>query len=177
MSEKLIACGQISSSSSRGDHHASVVVVLGCSGSLPTRMYLVTSWKHLRKKHRLPVVTSEDARMRSASDKQVFAYCTRKALILVSFNVKDFWRVPLRQSWGMFLIDVDKARSGSVLSALDMFFAHNGRIGRFRYIYSMFRLTTQGYVMKYQLYPNPEVHQVEARYMGKRVFADFMAFP
>jgi hypothetical protein len=133
--------------------------------------------EHLRKKHRLPVVTSEDARMRSASDKQVFAYCTRKALILVSFNVKDFCRMPLRQSWGMFLIDVDKARSGSVLSALDMFFAHNGRIGRFRYMHSMFRLTTQGYVMKYQLYPNPEVHQVEARYMGKRVFADFMAFP
>jgi hypothetical protein len=133
--------------------------------------------RHLREKHRLPVVTAEDAGMRSASDERIFEYCSRNGLILVSFNVKDFWRMPVQRSGGMFLVDVDKAHNRDVRLALDQFFRHNGRVGRYQYTRGAIRLTTQGYVMKYQLYPNPEVHQVEAQYRGNRLFANYMAFP
>ena len=132
---------------------------------------------HLREKHRLPVVTAEKAGMRSADDRRIFEHCSRKGLILVSFNVKDFWRMPVQRSGGMFLIDVDKARIKDVQLALDQFLRHNGRIGRYQYTFGAIRLTTKGYVMKYQLHPNPEVHQVQAEYRGNRLFADFMAFP
>jgi hypothetical protein len=129
----------------------------------------------LRETYRLAVTTARSVGMQEYSDARVFDYCRTKGLILVSFNVKDFWRMPLDRCFGMFLLDVRKDRLQEVERAFAEFFRHNGLVGRRNYTEGMIRLTTHGYVMKY-LYGG-QTYQVEAQYRGKRLFADFMAMP
>jgi hypothetical protein len=137
---------------------------------VPTRVVLL-----LREVHRVSVMTAHSAGMERHSDRRIFDYCRQHGLILVSFNVKDYWRMPLDRSFGMFLLDVSKDSYRDVERALSEFFRHNGTIGRRNYTQGMLKLTTRGYVMKYLYRGQP--YQVEAQYRGERLYADFMAMP
>ena len=129
----------------------------------------------LRERHHIAVTTAQSVGMQRQSDEEIFDYCRQRGLVLVSFNVKDYWRMPLERCFGMLLLDLKKDSYRDVDRSFAEFFKHNGVVGRRSYTEGMLKLTTSGYVMKY-LYQG-RTYQVEAQYRGKRLFADFMAMP
>ena len=132
---------------------------------------------HLRTKHRLRVDTAADLAMRQTDDLRIANYCLRKGLILVSFNVKDYWRIDPSRSFGMILIDIDKSKEDQVKRAVDAFMRHNGRTGRSSFRGGMLRLNTGGYVTRFSIRHGGKPHIFAVRYSGDRLEADFMAMP